>query len=63
MSNFKFNLVIKSVDGGISEVSSFVKMYEKLDEISDYLLEVGGLANNRKAREIEDLLKKVRGES
>lgn len=44
-------------------IESAPRMYKKLDEISDYLLETGGIANTTKAREIENLLKEARGES
>ena len=56
MSNFKFNLVIKSVEGGVSEVSSFVKMYEMLQFISENPSETNVI-------QIKRLLSEVRGES
>ncbi|AUR94765.1 hypothetical protein NVP1198B_55 [Vibrio phage 1.198.B._10N.286.54.F4] len=38
------------------------KMYKKLDEICDFLLESGGVAYKGKANEIKRLLEEVRGE-
>lgn len=43
-------------------IAASPKMYKKLDEICEGLLEAGGIGNVTLAREIENLLKEARGE-
>ena len=55
MGDVEFKKVIKSIEGGISEVSSFVKMYEMLQFISENPSETNVI-------QIKRLLSEVRGE-
>ena len=43
-------------------IAAAPKMHKKLDEICDFLLESGSVADKGKANEIKRLLKEVRGE-